>query len=111
MLISLTPVLYNSMVCGSHYRHTNITGLFIYQIKKCYKHVLPKVKLYCTPHVLCGYLIELASLFMSFYEACPILKDGVEPATRNSRLMISQLVSRTLATGLDLLGIEVMEKM
>ncbi|MCJ8268130.1 MAG: arginine--tRNA ligase, partial [Psychrosphaera sp.] len=65
----------------------------------------------CTPHVLCGYLIELASLFMSFYEACPILKDGVAPTTRNSRLMISQLVSRTLATGLDILGIEVMEKM
>jgi arginyl-tRNA synthetase len=65
----------------------------------------------CAPHVLCGYLFELASLFMSFYEACPILKDDVEPATRNSRLMISQLVSRTLVTGLDLLGIEVMEKM
>lgn len=76
-----------------------------------FEEVLDQMVGECTPHVLCGYLFELASLFMSFYEACPILKDGVEPNTRNSRLLISQLVSRTLATGLDLLGIEVMEKM
>lgn len=65
----------------------------------------------CTPHVLCSYLYELASSFSSFYEACPILKDGVDPITRDSRLMISSLVSRTLKTGLDLLGIETMNKM
>ena len=26
------------------------------------------------PHRLCGYLFELASLFTSFYEECPVLK-------------------------------------
>ncbi|MFT4925271.1 MAG: arginyl-tRNA synthetase [Phenylobacterium sp.] len=65
----------------------------------------------CTPHVLCSYLYEVASLYMSFYEACPILKEGIEEATRNSRLKLCQLVSRTLATGLDVLGIDVMERM
>lgn len=64
-----------------------------------------------TPHVLCSYLYELASLYMSFYEACPVLKDGVDAATKESRLQLCHLVSRTLSTGLDLLGIEVMEKM
>jgi len=64
-----------------------------------------------TPHVLCGYLYELASLYMTFYEACPVLKEGVEPSVRNSRLMLCNLVSKTLETGLDLLGIEVMEQM
>ena len=63
------------------------------------------------PHVLCNYLYDLASLYMRFYEACPILKDGVDEATRNSRLRLCQSVARTLQTGLDLLGIEVMERM
>ena len=65
----------------------------------------------CTPHVLCGYLYELSSGFMSFYEACPILKEGVSEQTRDSRLMISAVVARTIKTGLDLLGIETMDKM
>lgn len=63
------------------------------------------------PHLLCTYLYDLASLFMTFYEACPILKDGVDTATRNSRLALSHQVAQTLRSGLDLLGIEVMEKM
>jgi arginyl-tRNA synthetase len=63
------------------------------------------------PHVLCNYLYDLASLFMSFYEACPILKEDVDPAVRTSRLLISRAVARTLETGLGLLGIEVMERM
>lgn len=63
------------------------------------------------PNLLCNYLYELASLFMSFYEACPILKDGIEPELRSSRLMLSMLSARMLKQGLDLLGIEVMERM
>lgn len=63
------------------------------------------------PNLLCNYLYELASLFMSFYEACPILKDGIEPELRASRLMLSIVSARMLKQGLDLLGIEVMERM
>ena len=63
------------------------------------------------PHVLCNYLYELASLYMSFYEACPILKDGIEPNIKNSRLKLSQATGSTLALGLEMLGIEVSEKM
>ena len=76
-----------------------------------FEEVLDVMVAECTPHVLCSYLYELASSFSSFYEACPILKDGVDAKTRDSRLMISALVSRTLQTGLDLLGIETMAKM
>lgn len=65
----------------------------------------------CMPNVLCAYLYELASEYMSFYEACPILKEGVDAQTRDSRLQLCQLVAKTLATGLELLGIEVMERM
>lgn len=63
------------------------------------------------PNLLCNYLYELASLYMTFYEACAILKPGIEPALRDSRLMLSILASKMLKQGLSLLGIEVMERM
>jgi len=63
------------------------------------------------PHVLCNYLYDVASLYMSFYEHCPVLKEGVEESTKASRLQLCKLTSETIAKGLDLLGIEVMEKM
>ena len=63
------------------------------------------------PHILCNYLYELASLFMTFYEACPILKPDVTEAHKNSRLVLSSQVAITLKTGLGLLGIDVLEKM
>lgn len=63
------------------------------------------------PNHLCSYLYELSVNFMSFYEACPILKEGVDEATQASRLRLADLTAQTLKTGLDLLGIQVMERM
>lgn len=65
----------------------------------------------CMPNLLCNYLYELASLYMSFYEACPILKDGIDSDVKNSRLALCQIVSNALKQGLDILGIETMERM
>lgn len=73
--------------------------------------VLEQVTREAYPHVLCAYLYDVASLFMKFYEACPILKDDVDSETRSSRLGIAQVTAQTLKTGLDLLGIETMNKM
>jgi arginyl-tRNA synthetase len=64
-----------------------------------------------TPNLLCNYLYELASLYMSFYEACPILKDGIAEDVKLARLALSNIVANTLKQGLDILGIEVMERM
>ena len=64
-----------------------------------------------TPNLLCNYLYELASLYMSFYEACPILKEGVAEDVKASRLALCQLIGNCLKQGLDILGIEVMERM
>lgn len=64
-----------------------------------------------TPNLLCNYLYELASLYMSFYEACPILKEGIEEDVKLSRLALCHAISSTLMKGLDILGIEVMERM
>jgi arginyl-tRNA synthetase len=63
------------------------------------------------PNHLCTYLYELAGNFMSFYEACPILKDGVAEEMRLSRLQLANLTAQTLQTGLGLLGIGVLERM
>ena len=63
------------------------------------------------PHLLCAYLYDLAGLFMRFYENCPILREDVPAAVRASRLRLADVVARTLATGLGLLGIETPERM
>ena len=47
--------------------------------------------------------------FTAFYEACPVLKS--EAAVRAARLKLCDLVARTIAKGLALLGIEVAERM
>ncbi|WP_110455683.1 arginine--tRNA ligase [Shewanella algidipiscicola] len=62
------------------------------------------------PHALCGYLFELAGAFSSFYEACPVLAADSE-AEKKSRLLLSQLTANTLKQGLDLLGIDTLERM
>ncbi|KUJ81468.1 arginine--tRNA ligase [Microbulbifer flavimaris] len=81
-------------------------------IKLCqFGEVLEQVARDTYPHVLCGYLYDLSSAYMAFYEACPVLKEGVSEEDKQSRLRLCDLVARTLSTGLDLLGIEVMEKM
>ena len=63
------------------------------------------------PHLLCTYLYELSGLFMSFYEACPINKEGVEPAAKASRLTLCAATARVIKQGLALLGIQVLERM
>jgi arginyl-tRNA synthetase len=65
----------------------------------------------CTPNLLCNYLYELASLYMTFYEACPILKYDVSNEVKMSRLALCNVISQTLKQGLDILGIEVMDTM
>jgi len=60
-------------------------------------------------NLVTGYLYELSTVFTSFYESCPVLKS--EPAVRAARLGLCDLTSRTLKTGLDLLGIRVVERM
>ncbi len=64
-----------------------------------------------TPNILCNYLFDLAGNFMTFYEACPILKDDVSAEARNSRLQLAQLTANTLKTGLGLMGIVAPERM
>jgi arginyl-tRNA synthetase len=62
------------------------------------------------PHRLCGYLFDVASLFTTFYEECPVLK--AEPAElRASRLALCALTLQVLTAGLSLLGVPVPDRM
>ncbi|HHF3796177.1 TPA: arginine--tRNA ligase [Haemophilus influenzae] len=63
-----------------------------------------------TPHVLCAYLYELAGIFSSFYEHCPIL-NAEDESIKLSRLKLALLTEKTLKQGLALLGIKTVEKM
>ena len=63
-----------------------------------------------TPHVLCAYLYELAGIFSSFYEHCPIL-NAEDESVKLSRLKLALLTEKTLKQGLELLGIKTVEKM
>jgi arginyl-tRNA synthetase len=60
-------------------------------------------------HRLAACLYGLATTFSAFYEKCPVLTapDGV----RESRLTLCDLTARTLRQGLELLGIDVLERM
>jgi arginyl-tRNA synthetase len=62
------------------------------------------------PHVLAGFLFDVASAFTTFYEQCPVLA-APSPELRDSRLALSALTLRVLVTGLGLLGIPVPERM
>jgi len=62
------------------------------------------------PHRLCAYLFDVASLFTTFYEECPVLK--AEPASlRVSRLALCALTLDVLTLGLTLLGVPIPERM
>jgi arginyl-tRNA synthetase len=62
------------------------------------------------PHRLCAYLFEVASLFTTFYEQCPVLKAD-DDETRQSRLALCAAVLRVLTTGLGLLGVPLPDRM
>jgi len=61
------------------------------------------------PHFLCGYLYDLATRFSQFYEQCPILTAPADDRAR--RLAYCRRTLTTLEQGLELLGIEVPQRM
>ncbi len=60
------------------------------------------------PHRICGYLLELAEAFSSFYSKHSVLNDGEH---RDKRLALVNAARTVLENGLALLGIDCPEKM
>jgi arginyl-tRNA synthetase len=71
--------------------------------------VIAEVATELFPNRLCQYLFELSQKFNSFYDTCPVLK--AEEPQRTSRLALCDLTARSLQLGLNLLGIEVLDRM
>ncbi|MEU2785437.1 arginine--tRNA ligase [Streptomyces sp. NPDC007110] len=56
------------------------------------------------PHKVAAYLYQLASLYTTFYDKCPVLKAETSAQVEN-RLFLCDLTARTLHRGMALLGI------
>ncbi|MDG9718874.1 arginine--tRNA ligase [Streptomyces sp. DH24] len=62
------------------------------------------------PHKLTAYLYQLASLYTTFYDRCPVLK-AESPAHVENRLFLCDVTARTLHRGMALLGIRTPERL
>ena len=62
------------------------------------------------PNQLTSYLFDLANRYSIFFEQCHVLR-APNDQLRQSRLLLCDLTARTIQKGLELLGIEVVEKM
>ncbi|MEU3711465.1 arginine--tRNA ligase [Streptomyces catenulae] len=62
------------------------------------------------PHKVTAYLYQLASLYTTFYDQCPVLK-AETPAQVENRLFLCDLTARTLHRGMALLGIRTPERL
>jgi len=76
-----------------------------------FEDVLQRAAIEASPNQITTYLYDLVTLFMRFYEQNPILKVGVEDATKMSRLQLADLTAKTIKQGLDILGIKVVDKL
>ncbi len=76
-----------------------------------FEDILERASQDASPNQITTYLYELATLFMRFYEQNPILKEGVDEATKMSRLQLADLTAKTIKQGLDILGIQVVNKL
>ncbi|MFI7010429.1 arginine--tRNA ligase [Streptomyces sp. NPDC050145] len=63
------------------------------------------------PHKLAAYLYQLASLYTTFYDQCPVVRPRPAQEVVENRLFLCELTARTLHQGMALLGIRTPEKL
>ncbi|MFF9340832.1 MULTISPECIES: arginine--tRNA ligase [unclassified Streptomyces] len=63
------------------------------------------------PHKLAAYLYQLASLYTTFYDQCPVIKPAPAQEVAENRLFLCDLTARTLQQGMALLGIRTPERL
>lgn len=74
-----------------------------------FQEIVEEAAIRYAPQVLCTYLFELAQAFNLFYQKAPILK--AEGEVRDFRLELTRKSGEVIKHGLDLLGINVPQKM
>ena len=63
------------------------------------------------PHILCNHIYGLAQAFSRCYTNCPILVDNTPEAVRASRLSLAKATLEQLEHGLNIIGLDVPERM
>ncbi|RLA70023.1 MAG: arginine--tRNA ligase [Epsilonproteobacteria bacterium] len=76
-----------------------------------FEDVLTRAATDTSPNQITTYLHDLVTLFMRFYEQNPILRSDVDEKIKMSRLQLADLTAKTIKQGLELLGIEVVNKL
>jgi arginyl-tRNA synthetase len=94
----------SSILLGSP--HERALALALLQFSEALDRVVADYR----PNHLTSYLFELASRYSEFFENCPVIK-AESDALRASRLALCDLTARTLHRGLNLLGIQTVERM
>jgi len=74
-----------------------------------FPEVMRKAGETCFPHYIAGYLYDLSRAVNRFYETEPVLK--ADKGIREARLALIDTAAAALKTGLNLLGIQTVEKM
>ena len=88
---------------------TNVSGITdVERLLHRFPAVIERAMKEQGPHLVCVYLLELASAFNSYYAKYPILKGGDEAPYR---LSLARAVSQVLSNGLYVLGITAPERM
>ena len=75
-----------------------------------FAHALERAESGRAPNVLCEHAYTLAQAFSGFYAACPILPEK-EESVRASRLRLAHTTLKQLEIVLDLIGLEIPDRM
>jgi len=100
-----TGEVHGAIIIGDELEHRLASVLLRFE------DVLRRASVDAMPSHITSYLYELAGIFMRFYEQNPILKEGVDEQTKMSRLQLADLSAKTIKQGLDILGIQVVDKL
>jgi arginyl-tRNA synthetase len=76
-----------------------------------FEHVLLSAYENRAPDMIANYAYDLCQLANNFYHNCPILRDDIDDKTRAGRLYITKMTFDTLATVIDLMGLNIPNEM
>ena len=80
-------------------------ALKLLQLDQALNDVLIEYK----PNLLCNYLFDLAQLFARFFDQCSV-RDASSQDLQTSRLQLCDLTARSMSKGLELLGIDSLDR-
>jgi arginyl-tRNA synthetase len=92
--------------------HTELLPIEVETVQTLYRypHEVNKACSDSSPAVIAQYCIDLARTFNRFYNECHILREE-NAVIKNTRLKLAHFTAHTLKHGLNLLGIQVVERM